>query len=106
MAIDAAHQEGVNRTAQQLHLDARKFKTPRLVLVAADAGQHKEIKGRRQPGFLELVAPAPTANPPILGAYRVRIRRREQNAHPSEDGRSAVLEARCAAQNRACFLWT
>jgi hypothetical protein len=59
-AIDAARQEGVNRTAQQLHLDAGKLKR---LLVAAD------IRGRRssrKPRFVELIAPAPASTPECL----------------------------------------
>jgi hypothetical protein len=56
-AIDAARQEGVNRTAQQLHLDAGKLK--RLV-VAADGG---ERRARRKPRFVELIASAPASTP-------------------------------------------
>jgi hypothetical protein len=53
MAASVARREGVNRTAQQLHLDGGKLKR---VLVAADTGLRK--KKRRQ-GFVELVAPMP-----------------------------------------------
>ena len=53
MAINVARREGVNRTAQQLHLDAGKLKR---LLVAADGGQRKS---RRQSGFVELIAAAP-----------------------------------------------
>jgi len=57
MAIAVARREGVNPTAQQLHLDAGKLKR---LLVAADAGQRQ---GRRQPGFVELIAPLSAATP-------------------------------------------
>jgi len=55
MAINVARREGVNSTAQQLHLDAGKLKR---LLVAADRRQRNR---ERQPGFLELTAPAPVA---------------------------------------------
>jgi hypothetical protein len=57
MAINAARREGVNRTAHQLHLDAGKLKR---LLVAADGGQRRS---RRQPKFVELIAPVPAASP-------------------------------------------
>ncbi|HTP35130.1 MAG TPA: hypothetical protein VMJ75_23295 [Candidatus Acidoferrales bacterium] len=57
MAISVARQEGVNPTAQQLHLDAGKLKR---LLVAADSSQRKR---QRQAGFVELIAPAPAAAP-------------------------------------------
>ena len=57
LAINAARQEGVNRAAQQLRLDAGKLKG---LLVGADA---RRSKTRRQPRFVELIAPAPAANP-------------------------------------------
>jgi hypothetical protein len=56
MAIAVARREGVNPTAQQLHLDAGKLKR---LLVAAESGPRQR---RRQSGFVELLAPAPTAN--------------------------------------------
>ena len=59
-AIKAARLEGVNRTAQQLRLDAGKLKR---LLVAAD------IRGRRssrKPRFVELIAPAPASTPECL----------------------------------------
>jgi hypothetical protein len=59
-AIDVARQEGVNRTAQQLHLDAGKLKR---LLVAA------EVRGRRaprKPRFVELIAPAAVSSPECL----------------------------------------
>jgi hypothetical protein len=56
MAINVARREGVNRTAQQLYLDAGKLKR---LLVAADSGQRKR---QRQPGFIELIA-QPVADP-------------------------------------------
>lgn len=57
MAIDVARREGVNRTAQQLHLDAGKLKR---LLVASDSGKRKTC---RQPRFVEFVAPVAAANP-------------------------------------------
>jgi hypothetical protein len=57
LAVHVARREGVNRTAQQLHLDAGKLKR---LLVAADGGPRQR---RRQPGFVELIAPVPTATP-------------------------------------------
>ncbi len=57
MAIAVARREGVNPTAQQLHLDGGKLKR---LLVAAENGQRQR---RRQPGFVELIAPVPTAAP-------------------------------------------
>jgi hypothetical protein len=56
LAINIARREGVNRTAQQLHLDAGKLK--RLLVTAEGAGR----KRRRQPRFVELIAPAPAAD--------------------------------------------
>lgn len=53
MAINIARREGVNRTAQQLRLDAGKLKR---LLVAADRGQCKRRKSRAK--FVELMAPA------------------------------------------------
>src|SRR5512133_2443322 len=52
LAIDAARQQGVNRAAQQLRLDAGKLKR---LLVAADPWRPK---APRQPRFVELIAPA------------------------------------------------
>ena len=52
LAIDVARQQGVNRTAQQLRLDAGKLER---FLVAAD---QQRSKARSQPRFVELVAPA------------------------------------------------
>ena len=57
-AIKAGGQEGVNRTAQQLRLDAGKLKR---LLVAAE-----RPTAPRQPGFVELIAPAPAAPPECL----------------------------------------
>ena len=57
MAINVARREGVNPTAQQLHLDAGKLKR---LLVAADSSQRKR---QRQAAFVELVAPAPVGDP-------------------------------------------
>src|SRR3954466_9820457 len=59
-AINAARQEGVNRTAQQLHLDAGKLKR---LLVAAD-GRGRRVS--RRPRFVEVVAPAPVSTPECL----------------------------------------
>ena len=59
-AINAARQEGVNRTAQQLHLDAGKLKR---LLVAADG---RRRRAPRQPRFVELIAPAPASTPECL----------------------------------------
>jgi hypothetical protein len=53
-AIEAARQEGVNRTAQQLRLDAGKLKR---LLVAADGGGRR---AQRKPRFVELTASAST----------------------------------------------
>jgi hypothetical protein len=53
-AIKAARQEGVNRTAQQLRLDAGKLKR---LLVAADG---RRRRAPRKPKFVELIAPAST----------------------------------------------
>ena len=64
MAINVARREGVNPTAQQLHLDAGKLKR---LLVAADSRQRDR---ERQPGFLELTAPAP-----VTGADSGSLRR-------------------------------
>ena len=60
MAIHIARREGVNRTAQQLHLDAGKLKR---LLLAADGGHPRRP---RQPGFVELIAPVPTAGPECI----------------------------------------
>src|SRR3954449_6014995 len=57
IAINAARQQGVNRVAQQLHLDAGKLKR---LLVGADPGTSKT---RRQPRFVDLMAPAAAASP-------------------------------------------
>jgi hypothetical protein len=57
MAINVARREGVNPTAQQLHLDAGKLKR---LLVAADGGRRQR---RRPPRFVEVIAPAATATP-------------------------------------------
>jgi integrase len=54
LAINAARQQGVNRAAQQLHLDAGKLKR---LLVGADPWRSKT---RRRPRFVELIAPALT----------------------------------------------
>lgn len=59
-AIKAARQEGVNRTAQQLHLDAGKLKR---LLVAADG---RRRRAPRKPRFVELIAPAPASTPEYL----------------------------------------
>jgi len=57
MAVSVARREGVNRTAQQLHLDGGKLKQ---LLVAADGRQRQR---RRRPRFVELIAPVPAADP-------------------------------------------
>ena len=57
LAVNAARQQGVNRAAQQLHLDAGKLKR---LLVAAD---QRRSKRPRQPRFVELIAPATAASP-------------------------------------------
>jgi hypothetical protein len=57
LAINAARQQGVNRAAQQLRLDAGKLKR---LLVGADP---RRSKTRRQPRFVELIAPATAASP-------------------------------------------
>jgi len=59
-AINAARQEGVNRTAQQLHLDAGKLKR---LLVAADG---RGRRAPRKPRFVELIAPTPASTPDCL----------------------------------------
>src|SRR4051812_10399311 len=51
-AVKAARQEGVNRTAQRLHLDAGKLKR---LLLAADS---RRRRAPRKPRFVELIAPA------------------------------------------------
>ena len=56
VAIHTARQEGVNQTAQQLHLDAGKLKR---LLVNAEAGP--TLKAASQPRFVELIAPLPVA---------------------------------------------
>jgi hypothetical protein len=57
LAINAARQHGVNRAAQQLRLDAGKLKR---LLVGAEP---RRSKTRRQPRFVELIAPAATVSP-------------------------------------------
>jgi hypothetical protein len=57
LAINAARQQGVNRAAQQLRLDAGKLKR---LLVANDS---RRLKARRQPRFVELITPATVASP-------------------------------------------
>ena len=57
LAINAARQQGVNRAAQQLRLDAGKLKR---LLVGADP---RRSKTRREPRFVELIAPAAPASP-------------------------------------------
>lgn len=59
-AINTARQEGVNRTAQQLHLDAGKLKR---LLVAADG---RGCRAARKPRFVELIGPAPASTPECL----------------------------------------
>jgi hypothetical protein len=56
LAINAARQQGVNRTAQQLRLDAGKLKR----LVAAEP---RRTKTRRRAKFVELIAPVTVASP-------------------------------------------
>jgi hypothetical protein len=56
-AIEAARQEGVNRTARALRLDGGKLKR---LLVAADAGAKRRHPS--PPTFVELIAP-PSAGP-------------------------------------------
>jgi hypothetical protein len=56
VAIHTARQEGVNQTAQQLHLDAGKLKR---LLVNAETGPTP--KAPSQPRFVELIAPLPAA---------------------------------------------
>ena len=73
VAINTARKHGVNRTAQQLRLDAGKLKR---LLVAADK---RRSKTPRLPRFVELIAPAPTASPECLiefesaGGSKMRI---------------------------------
>jgi hypothetical protein len=57
LAVHVARREGVNRTAQQLHLDGGKLKRR---LMAAGGGR---CQRRHQPGFVELIAPLPTDTP-------------------------------------------
>ena len=57
LAIEVARREGVNRTAQQLHLDGGKLKR---LLVATGCGDRQR---RREPRFVELIAAVPTAAP-------------------------------------------
>ena len=59
-AIKAARQEGVNRTAQKLRLDAGKLKR---LLIAADG---RERRAARKPRFVELIAPAVASTPECL----------------------------------------
>ena len=59
-AIKAARQEGVNRTAQKLRLDAGKLKP---LLLAADG---RERRAARKPRFVELIAPAVASTPECL----------------------------------------
>ena len=72
-AIKAARREGVNRTAQQLHLDAGKLKR---LLVAADG---RGRRATRKPRFVELIASAPASTPECLiefesaGGSKLRI---------------------------------
>lgn len=56
LAINAARRQGVNRTAQQLRLDAGKLKR---LLVTAD---QRRSKSRRRLRFVELIAPATVAS--------------------------------------------
>jgi hypothetical protein len=57
LAINVARQQGVNRAAQQLRLDAGKLKR---LLVGAHP---RRSKTRHQPRFVELIAPATVASP-------------------------------------------
>jgi len=66
-AINAARQGGVNRTAQQLHLDAGKLKR---LLVAADG---RGRRAPRKPRFVELIAPAPASSPECLIEFESAI---------------------------------
>jgi hypothetical protein len=52
LAIETARREGVNRAAQELHLDGGKLKR---LLMAADSGGGA---GQRSPRFVELIATA------------------------------------------------
>jgi len=56
LAMDAARQQGVNRAAQQLRLDAGKLKR---FLVAADSRSRKAQ-------FVELIAPVVAASPECM----------------------------------------
>jgi hypothetical protein len=58
VAISTARQAGVNRTAQQLRLDAGKLKR---LLMAAGGGSSNTP---RKPKFVELIAPMPSALTP------------------------------------------
>lgn len=60
LAMNAARQQGVNRATQQLRLDAGKLKR---LPVGADS---QRSKTRRQPRFVELVAPAAAASPECM----------------------------------------
>ena len=51
VALETARREGVNRTAQELHLDGGKLKR---LLVAADVGADEALHPL---GFVELMAP-------------------------------------------------
>lgn len=57
LAINVARQQGMNRAAQQLPLDAGKRKR---LLVGAHP---RRSKTRRQPRFIELIAPETVASP-------------------------------------------
>ena len=52
LAIETARREGVNRAAQELHLDGGKLK--RLLVTADSVGSQRQSR----PRFVELVAPA------------------------------------------------
>ena len=60
LAINAARQQGVNRAAQQLHLDAGKLKR---LLVGAE---QRRSKTRRQPRFVEVIASVTAASPEFV----------------------------------------
>lgn len=60
LAIDVARQQGVNRAAQHLHLDAGKLK--RLIVAASP----RRSKRPRQPRFVELIAPPTAACPEYM----------------------------------------
>ena len=73
LAINAARQQGVNRAAQQLRLDAGKLKR---LLVAA---KPQRTKTRRRPKFVELIAPATAASPECVIRFSWKWRSRSPN---------------------------